>query len=34
MDAQELEWVGMDWTIEDRDMRRVFVNAIMNLYVP
>ena len=34
MDLQELGWVGMDWTIEDRDMRLVFVNAVMNLRIP
>jgi hypothetical protein len=34
MDLQELGWVGMDWMIEDRNMRRGFVNVVMNLYVP
>jgi len=34
MDLQELGWVGMDWKVEDRDMRPVFVNAVMNLRVP
>jgi len=33
-DRQELGWVGMDWMIEDRGMRRVFVSAVMNLRVP
>jgi len=30
MDLQELGWVGMDWMIEDRDVRRGFVNAVIN----
>jgi len=34
MDLQELGWVVMDWKVEDRDMRPVFVNAVMNLRVP
>ena len=33
-DLQEFGWLGMDWMIEYRDMRQVFVNAVMNLRVP
>jgi hypothetical protein len=35
MNLQEVGWGGMDWTdlAQDRDRRRVLVNAVMNLQV-
>jgi hypothetical protein len=36
MDLQEVGWGGMDWIglAQDRDRRRVLVNAVINLHVP
>jgi hypothetical protein len=36
MDLGEAEWGGVDWIglAQDRDRRRVLVNAVMNLRVP
>jgi hypothetical protein len=36
MDLREIGWDGMDWidVAQDRDQRRAFVNAAMNLRVP
>jgi hypothetical protein len=36
MDFQEVGWGDMDWIemAQDRDRRRAYVNAVMNLLVP
>jgi hypothetical protein len=36
MDLREIEWDGLDWidVAQDRDQWRVFVDAVMNLWVP
>jgi hypothetical protein len=36
MELREVEWKGMDWIdlAEDRDRRRAFINAVMNIRVP
>jgi hypothetical protein len=36
MDLGEVGWGGMDWidVAQDRDRKRVFVNAVMNLQIP
>jgi hypothetical protein len=36
IDLQEVGWGGMEWiaVAENRDMWRVLVNAVMNLWVP
>jgi hypothetical protein len=35
MDLREIGWDGMDWIdlAQDRDQRRAFVKAVMNLWV-
>jgi hypothetical protein len=35
-DVVEIQWVGVDWIVpaQDKDKRRVLVNAVMNLRVP
>jgi hypothetical protein len=35
MDLREIGWDGMDWIdlAQDRDLRRVIVNTVMNLRV-
>ena len=36
MDIQEVGWAGEDWIdqAQDRDRRQVFVNAVVNHWVP
>jgi hypothetical protein len=36
MDLGDVGWDGMDWIdlAQDRDRRRAYVNAVMNLRVP
>jgi hypothetical protein len=36
MDLRDIGWSGMDWVslAQDRNQRSVFVNAVMNLWVP
>jgi len=36
MDLQKMGWGCMDWTYlaQDKDRRRDFVNAVMNIWVP